>query len=156
MNFKLLRNQFSGKSTIGELYLEGVRLCYTLEDCDRGLTQDMSIEEIERLKVYGKTCIPYGHYQIKWQPSMKFQKDMPYIQNVPGYSGVMVHQGNVPDDTLGCILLGMAKGTDRIMQSTGAYGMFKALWVTHKDTSDWIEIIKGGDSTIITDKVVAV
>lgn len=142
MNFKLLRSIFTEKSTIGELYLDSRKLCWTLEDKDRGLRQDMPLEEIQRLKVYGKTCIPCGHYQIQWKLSPKFGKDMPYLLNVPGYDGVMLHTGNSDVETLGCILLGREKGVDRIMQSTGAFGEFKALWTTHHDPHDWIEIVK--------------
>ena len=38
--------------TIGKLYIDGVYECDTLEDTDRGLSNDMTIEEIKKKKVY--------------------------------------------------------------------------------------------------------
>jgi hypothetical protein len=32
--------------TISNMYIDGVKFCNVLEDADRGLTQDMSIEDI--------------------------------------------------------------------------------------------------------------
>ena len=44
--------------TIGKLYINGQYFCDTLEDKDRGLTQDMDENTIFDIKVYGKTAIP--------------------------------------------------------------------------------------------------
>lgn len=46
------------------MYIDGVKFCNVLEDTDRGLTQDMSIEDIQKAKVYGKTAIPTGTYKV--------------------------------------------------------------------------------------------
>ena len=43
--------------TIGKLYIDGVYQCDTLEDVDRDLNQEMSLEDINKIKVYGKTRI---------------------------------------------------------------------------------------------------
>ena len=48
---------------------EGGFLCWTLEDTDRGLRQDMPLEEIKRRKVYGQTAIPAGRYPIQMRVS---------------------------------------------------------------------------------------
>ena len=50
--------------TISNMYIDGVKFCNVLEDTDRGLTQDMSIEDIQKAKVYGKTAIPTGTYKV--------------------------------------------------------------------------------------------
>ena len=92
--------------TIGRLFIDGVYFCDTLEDCDRGLDQGMTDEEIRRLKIYGKTAIPTGRYRVVLTYSNRFRKVLPEILNVKGYSGVRIHTGNVPEDTLGCILVG--------------------------------------------------
>lgn len=76
----------------------------------------MSLKEIESKKKYGNTAIPIGTYQISMDvvsPKFKdrswakpWKGKLPRIQNVPGYSGVLIHVGNKPEDTLGCILVG--------------------------------------------------
>ena len=50
--------------TIGHLYVNGTLLCDTLEDTDRELYQSMPLRDLKKIKVYGKTAIPYGTYQI--------------------------------------------------------------------------------------------
>ena len=38
--------------TIGKLIIDGKRICETIEDKDRGLTDNMSVDEIKKKKVY--------------------------------------------------------------------------------------------------------
>lgn len=121
MELKVIRKEFTSKTTIGELYINGVFFCYTLEDVDRGLTQDMSKKDIESKKVYGKTAIPYGRYEIIMSWSNKFKCVMPLVNGVVGYTGIRIHKGNSEVDTLGCLLVGMKKGVDKITNSTQAF-----------------------------------
>lgn len=121
MELKVIRKEFTSKTTIGELYINGVFFCYTLEDVDRGLTQDMSKKDIEAKKVYGKTAIPYGRYEIIMSWSNKFKCVMPLVNGVVGYTGIRIHKGNSEVDTLGCLLVGMKKGVDKITNSTQAF-----------------------------------
>lgn len=111
---------------------EGGFLCWTLEDEDRGLTSDMPLEKIKAVKVYGKTAIPKGRYKITLavSPSLKdksyakkYGGRFPLLQGVPGFSGIMIHPGSTPEDSLGCILPGMLQGTKRgrIYDSQKAY-----------------------------------
>ena len=121
---KLIRNEFSDSSTIGDLYWNGEKFCIVLEDKDRGLTDAMDLKEIESKKVYGKTCIPYGRYQVIINFSNKFQKPMPLLLNVKGYEGIRIHTGNTELSSLGCLILGMAKQKDRILKSQDAFNLF--------------------------------
>ena len=52
------------KYTIGKMYIDGQYICDTLEDADRGLNQNMSLEEIKNKKVYGETAVPTGTYKV--------------------------------------------------------------------------------------------
>lgn len=116
MELKIKRKAFEKDYTIGKLYIDGVAYCDTLEDCDRGLTQKMPLEEIKAKKVYGKTAIPTGTYEIDMNTiSPKFQArswakpyggKLPRLLNVPGYEGVLLHPGSYSSDTSGCLLVG--------------------------------------------------
>lgn len=111
---------------------EGGFLCWTLEDEDRGLTSDMPIEKIKAVKVYGKTAIPKGRYRVELRVSPKFKDRpwaadfgglVPYILDVPDFDYVAIHVGNTVEDTDGCPLVGMVKGTKRgrLYDSTDAF-----------------------------------
>ena len=94
--------------TISRLYIDGKIFCHILEDEDRGLMQGMSVAEIARIKVAGRTAIPVGDYKIILQWSPRFRKVLPTILNVKGYSGVRMHAGNTSKNTDGCPLFGDA------------------------------------------------
>ena len=102
----LKRIVFTTKSTIGELWANGVFLCHMLEDFDRGLHQWMEEDEIKSIKIFGKTAIPRGMYKVKMTYSPKYDRMMPQILDVKCYSGVRMHSGNDADDTEGCPLFG--------------------------------------------------
>ena len=119
MKLRIARNNYESAAgyTIGRLFLEeGGYFCDTLEDEDRGLHQDMPLAQIKARKVYGQTAIPKGTYrvQLRVSPSLKdryyarpFGGKFPYLQNVPGFDGVMLHPGNGPEDVKGCICPGV-------------------------------------------------
>ena len=92
--------------TIGRMDINGTKFSDTLEDTDRGLTQDMQLDEIKRIKVYGKTAIPKGTYKVSVQYWQKHKVYVPFIHDVPGFTSILIHSGNTPEDTLGCILVG--------------------------------------------------
>lgn len=92
--------------TIGRMDINCTKFSDTLEDTDRGLTQDMQLDEIKRIKVYGKTAIPKGTYKVSVQYWQKHKIYVPFIHDVPGFTSILIHSGNTPDDTLGCILVG--------------------------------------------------
>ena len=117
--------------TIGKLYVDGVYFSDTLEDCDRGLTQDMTLEEIKAKKIYGKTAIPTGTYEIDMNTvSPKFRDrswakpyggKLPRLLNVPGYEGVLIHVGNSASDSSGCLLVGKNSIKGMITDSTRTF-----------------------------------
>lgn len=139
--------------TVGRLYINGELFCNTLEDKDRGLTQDMSLEQIKRTKVYGETAIPRGRYRIsmrrkspKYSQKKQYEKCggyLPYLRDVPGFSGILIHIGNWAADSSGCILPGENKVKGGVVNSTTwfwrLYDILKAaddrkeeIWITIK------------------------
>lgn len=130
----LLKRIYKGlKYTIGKLYINGVYFCDTLEDPDRGLIFNMSLSEIEKIKVYGDTAIPTGTYPIVMNVISPKFKDrywakpyggiVPRLKDgtVPGYLGVLIHVGNKPADTLGCILVGKNNVVGQVTESANTY-----------------------------------
>lgn len=127
-----LKRIFRGpKYTIGKLYVDNQYICDTLEDTDRGLKQTDSLSSIQKKKVYGQTAIPIGTYGITLNVISPKFKDrswakfcngkLPRLLNVPGYDGVLIHVGNKPEDTLGCILVGYNKIKGQLINSTEAF-----------------------------------
>ena len=109
MNILIKRIARKDNYTIGKLYINGQYFCDTLEDKDRGLKQSDNIITIKTKKIFGKTAIPMGKYNVVLSYSPKFKKILPLVENVKGFSGIRIHQGNTADDTEGCIIVGRNK-----------------------------------------------
>lgn len=118
MLLQLKRQKDDGVATLGELWIDGVFQCFTLEDTWR--------EE----KVAGKTCIPTGKYEIKLRPAgswhernkaLGFDLGVLHLQDVPGFEWILIHWGNYVTNTDGCILVGEAKG-----EADGTYAVWKS------------------------------
>jgi hypothetical protein len=112
---------------ISNLYVDGQYFCDVLEDTDRGLRSDMTEAEIAKIKIHGKTAIPTGRYPVTIDVvSNRFSKRpmykeiggrLPRLGNVTGYSGVLIHVGNTPADTEGCLLVGKNKKVGMVVDS---------------------------------------
>lgn len=145
-----LERTYKGVSyTIGKLYVNDKYFCDTLEDKDRGLKSTMSKEEIEKIKVYSQTAIPTGTYKIDMNtvsPKFKdrvwakpYSGKLPRLIDVKGYSGVLIHVGNKPEDTLGCILVGENKVKGQVINSTAAFNKLMTELKKDKDIELTIE-----------------
>lgn len=100
MELTLNRIFLGSSATIGELYVDGEHIADTLEDRVRP----------EGEKVYGKTAIPEGTYEMVLSYSPRFKKILPEILNVPNFTGIRIHCGNSSADSSGCILVGTWDG----------------------------------------------
>ena len=102
MELKLNRIFLGSSATIGELLVNDKYLCDTLEDRVRP----------EGEKVYGKTAIPEGTYEMVLSYSPRFKKILPEILNVPNFTGIRIHSLNKAEESEGCIGVGEWNGKD--------------------------------------------
>lgn len=117
MELKLKRIYKKQDYTIGKLYIDGAYFCDTLEDTDRGMRSDMPLPELKEIKVAGCTAIPTGKYCVYLTKSPRFGRVLPLVYDVPAFSGIRIHSGNMHDDTHGCILVGENKVVGRVINS---------------------------------------
>lgn len=97
MKFEVVRYEYETDRTLGKLFIDDVFFCHTLEDRVRPPGE----------KLYGETAIPEGTYVVTIEAFRGDTNKMyPYLHDVPMFTGVCMHGGNRPEDTLGCILVG--------------------------------------------------
>lgn len=129
MKLELYRINSQDDSTLGTLFVSTDTgreyLCFTLEDENR------------ENKVRAETRIPAGTYQMCLREEGGFNSKyshrfrdihvgMLWLQDVPGFTHILVHCGNTDEDTAGCLLLGYGtkregSGNYSITHSTRAY-----------------------------------
>lgn len=138
--------------TLGELYIDGKFFCYTCEDCDRGLRQDMPLSVIQKIKIKSVTCIPCGKYKVtldvvspkysnpKYKWAAKIGAKVPRLIDVPGYIGVLIHVGNYAKDTDGCVLVGFGRTKNSVTRSTECFGKLYEILLKDKNNIE-IEIV---------------
>ena len=133
MELILERKWLKDTYTIGRWYINGQRLCDTLEDKDRGLQQSMNLAYIKSVKVAGQTAIPTGTYQLGFTYSPKFA-NRPWakkyngmvvvVPGVKGFDGIRIHPFNDASESLGCIALGENKVKGKVINSQKWYEKF--------------------------------
>lgn len=132
MELTLNRIFLGSSATIGELLVNDKHLCDTLEDRVRP----------EGEKVYGKTAIPEGAYEMVLSYSPRFKKILPEILNVPNFTGIRIHCGNSSANSSGCILVGTWDGEkeDWIGNSRIAFNELMSLLQKAADNKEKITI----------------
>ena len=105
MKLQVVRTQFGKDASNGMLFIDGKFECYTLED------------QYQAVKVMHETCIPEGTYDIKFRKTGGFHAKyseryknahygMLHIQDVPGFTYILIHTGNTDEHTSGCLIVG--------------------------------------------------
>lgn len=124
MTLTLLREPSVGGATFGCLYVDGRWAAFTLEDAVR----EVAGQPVGTWKVAGATAIPVGTYPCVLSHSQRFERVLPELRDVPGFTGIRIHAGNTTADTEGCVLVGQERGVDRLYRSRMALdGLLRTL-----------------------------
>ena len=92
--------------TLGNLYADGIWKTFTLEPLEP---------------------IPAGEYPVTMEYWAKKDDYYPLLGNVVGHTGIYIHSGNFVTDTHGCILVGLRKAVDSILDSRLALAEIKSI-----------------------------
>ena len=107
INLLLIRDTFSENSVIGELFLNGERMCDTLENPWLDNQRNIS-------------CIPEGEYKVRLRlPRESATRDYIHllVKDVKDRDYILFHIGNKSSDTRGCILVGLGSQQDFVSNS---------------------------------------
>ena len=108
INLLILRDTFSDKSTVGELFLNGKFMCDTLENPELNNVRNIS-------------CIPEGEYSVRLRTARESAtRDYLHllVKDVPNRDYILFHIGNYPKSTRGCILVGIGRKQAFVSNST--------------------------------------
>ena len=108
INLLLIRDTYTEESTIGELFINGERICDTLERPYFNNLRNIS-------------CIPEGVYPVRLRlPRESATRDYMHllVKDVKDRDYILFHIGNTAKDTSGCILVGLGSQQDFVSNST--------------------------------------
>lgn len=150
MELVIKRKWLKSDYTIGELLVDNVKIADTLEDAVRTLNTATD-------KVYGKTAIPYGRYEIAMNViSPKFgtvpfymevcQGRLPRLIDVPFFEGILIHVADGwrgAELLQGCIGVGENKIKGGLVNGKQAFTkLYKLMNEAYKKGEEiWIEIV---------------
>ena len=106
MDVLVERYVFGTDFTRSKMYIDGDYFCEVIERYDAGLNEKSTLKDIQDAKKRGLCAIPYGTYTVKLSYSKSFGRVLPLIENVLGFLGVRIHEGNAPQNSKGCLLVG--------------------------------------------------
>lgn len=116
MTITLIRTKFLADRVIGALHIDDVLFCDTLEPPRNGT-------------IY--KAIPQGEYTITLNvQSPRFVTSslyrsinarLPRLLKVPGRDGILIHIGNYPKDTKGCVLVGELTTDNNLQNSKNTF-----------------------------------
>lgn len=125
MTLTLIRDTKTATATLGKLYLDGVRICETLElpwkDNKTGIS-----------------CIPTGTYKVVKRHSPKY-KDHLHVLDVPGRSWILFHPANRTSELRGCIAPGVKRLSETVEYSRKAMAELLRLTANAKELTLTVE-----------------
>ena len=107
VNLLIIRDTFTKEITIGNLFINGESFCDTLENPYINNERNIS-------------CIPEGKYKVRLRLARESAtRDYLHllVQDVPNRDWILVHIGNYPSQTQGCILVGNGREHNAVNNS---------------------------------------
>jgi len=131
-NLLLIRDTFTKESTMGKLYLNGEFISYTLENPYINNQRNIS-------------AIPQGIYKVRLRTAKESAtRDYLHllVEDVPDRSYILFHRGNTAKDTRGCILTGINKTDNMVMESRKAHSYLMGILINNELAENIQLIIK--------------
>ncbi len=131
-NFILEREVFTDESIIGSLYMNSHKICDTLELPYRNNKKNES-------------AIPCGLYDLcirSGADSTKYKYVHLQVLEVPNRSFILFHIGNRAKDSKGCILTGMSRQKDMVLNSKKAHTLLMQIILDNMNHSNMELLIK--------------
>ena len=131
-NFILEREVFTDKSIIGSLYMNSHKICDTLELPYKNNNKNIS-------------AIPTGLYDLcvrSGADSTKYKYVHLQVLEVPNRSFILFHIGNTAKDSKGCILTGMSRQTDMVLNSKQSHTLLMQVILDNMNTGNMELLIK--------------
>lgn len=138
MKLTLKRKFFGSAYTIGDLFIDGVFFCNTIEDVVRRLPavcpntpkgRNCTCKE----KVYAETAVPAGTYKVTMEYSPRFKRRLPLLHDVPHFIGILIHSGNTAKDSAGCIIVGFNTVKGKVTNSRTTSDKLNTILAKEKD-----------------------
>lgn len=105
MNIVVQRFRCGKNATQGILYVDQKFECFTLED----VFHEKKVPKETRIPsgTYTVSLADYGDMNARYRVRFgTLHKGMVMLNNVPGFTGILIHMGNDKTHTEGCILVG--------------------------------------------------
>lgn len=105
MEMLIQREPTEHETTYGKFSVNDRYYCESLEDEIRELPQlpgESDEAWVARWKVPRRTAIPAGRYRVTIDRSTRFNRMMPHVLGVAGFSGIRIHALNTAAQTEGC------------------------------------------------------
>jgi hypothetical protein len=96
----LKRVAFKNNYTIGRLKFSGYDEHNNVVEDNKSLCDTLEPSKSTRM------LIPTGKYKVIVDHINRFNRDLPLLLNVAGFTSVRIYRGNTAKDTQGCILCG--------------------------------------------------
>lgn len=138
MKLTLKRKFFGSAYTIGDLFIDDVFFCNTIEDIVRQLPAVCPDTPKGKnctcpQKKYAETAIPAGTYKVTMEYSPHFKRSLPLLHDVPHFIGILIHSGNTQRDSAGCIIVGFNTVKGKVTNSRATSDKLNTILAKEKD-----------------------